>query len=67
MTYYTSGDELFDNENTVKLALFVDSVSITFDDVMKSSKSRKAMDLEIEVIAKNILRNLLSYHHDRRV
>lgn len=53
MTDYLSGDELSDEENIAQLALLVDSDPITFDDAMRSSKWRKAMDLEIEAIVKN--------------
>lgn len=53
MIDYMSGSELFDNEKTIQLALFADNDPITFDDAMKSSKCRKAMDLEIEAIVKN--------------
>ncbi|CAB4268080.1 unnamed protein product [Prunus armeniaca] len=54
MTDYMSRDELSDEENIAQLALLAYCDPITFDDVMRSSKWRKAMDLEIEAIVMDI-------------
>lgn len=53
MTNYVSGEELSDDDNIAQFALFTGSDPNTFDDAVKSSKWRKAMDLEIQAIERN--------------
>ncbi|BBH03053.1 transposable element gene [Prunus dulcis] len=53
MTDYVSGNELSDNENITQIALTGGNDRTTFDDAVKSSKWRKAMDLEIQAIERN--------------
>ncbi|KAI5338481.1 hypothetical protein L3X38_017752 [Prunus dulcis] len=53
MTDYVSGDELSNDENIAQFALFAGNDPNTFDDAVKSSKWRKAIDLEIQAIERN--------------
>jgi hypothetical protein len=53
MIDYTSGEELADEDSLAHLALFAESDPITFDEAIKDSKWRKAMDAEIEAIERN--------------
>ncbi|BBH02600.1 ADP glucose pyrophosphorylase large subunit 1 [Prunus dulcis] len=53
MTDYVSGNELSDNENIAQIALTGGNDPTAFDDAVKSSKWRKAMDLEIQAIERN--------------
>jgi hypothetical protein len=53
MNDYTSGEE-FSNEDTLAhLVLFAESDPIAFDEAIKDSKWRKAMNVEIEAIERN--------------
>ena len=55
MQDYVSGQGLSDEENVdmAHLALFSDSDPLTYEDAVKNSKWRQAMDAEIEAIVKN--------------
>ncbi|XP_031273001.1 uncharacterized protein LOC116131493 [Pistacia vera] len=53
LTDYVSGDELSDDGNSAQLTLFADNDPITFNDAVRSSKWRRAMDSKIVAIVKN--------------
>jgi transposase InsO family protein len=50
---YTSGEELSDEDTLAHFALFAGCDPISFDEAIKSSRWRKAMDAEIEAIERN--------------
>lgn len=53
MDDYTSGEELSDEQTLTHFVLLAGSDPIAFDETFKSSKWRKAMDVEIETIKRN--------------
>ena len=53
MNDYTSGEEFSDEDTLAHLVLFAESDPIAFDEAIKDSKWRKAMDAEIEAIERN--------------
>lgn len=53
MDDYTSGGELSDEDTLAHFALLAGSDPISFDEAIKSSRWRKAMDAEIEAIERN--------------
>ncbi|PNY07765.1 putative copia-type polyprotein [Trifolium pratense] len=53
MDDYTSGEEFSEEETLAHFALLAGSDPIAFDEAIKSSRWRKAMDAEIEAIEKN--------------
>ncbi|CAL2241824.1 unnamed protein product [Prunus armeniaca] len=67
MTDYVSGNELSDNENIAQIALIGGNDPTTFDDDVKSSKWRKAMDLEIQAIEMNDTWELIDLPEGERI
>ncbi|MCH84804.1 hypothetical protein A2U01_0005641, partial [Trifolium medium] len=53
MDDYTSGEEFSEEETLAHFALLAGSDPIAFDEAIKSSRWRKAMDAEIEAIERN--------------
>lgn len=53
MREYVSGEGLSEEENEVNMALVVSSDPLCFEEAVKSSKWRMAMDIEIKSIEKN--------------
>ena len=53
MRDYATGESLSEEDNEAHLAMFTATNPIHFEDVVKSEKWRRAMDLELEAINKN--------------